>query len=113
MKAGGKQGVCLRYVPPKRRLTFTGLHGVISQKIVLSTHKLFIHTVCDHILSGKRSDIFTPAGGGMSMLCYRVCLASLGGMRGRREVDGKVKDGAVGQCHHQLLAFFFLDPISP
>jgi hypothetical protein len=24
-----------RYVPPKRRLTFNGLHGVISQKIVL------------------------------------------------------------------------------
>jgi hypothetical protein len=24
-----------RYVPPKRRLTFSGLHGVISQKIVL------------------------------------------------------------------------------
>jgi hypothetical protein len=26
---------CSRYVPPKRRLTFYGLHGVISQKIVL------------------------------------------------------------------------------
>jgi hypothetical protein len=24
-----------RYVPPKRRLTFNGLHGIISQKIVL------------------------------------------------------------------------------
>jgi hypothetical protein len=24
------------YVPPKHRLTFNGLHGVISQKIVLS-----------------------------------------------------------------------------
>jgi hypothetical protein len=24
-----------RYVPPKRRLTFNGLHGFISQKIVL------------------------------------------------------------------------------
>jgi hypothetical protein len=27
----------VRYVPPKRRLTLTGLHGVISQKMVLFT----------------------------------------------------------------------------
>jgi hypothetical protein len=25
----------MRYIPPKRPLTFNGLHGVISQKIVL------------------------------------------------------------------------------
>jgi hypothetical protein len=26
---------CMRYVPPKRRLTFKGIHGVISQKILV------------------------------------------------------------------------------
>jgi hypothetical protein len=31
VKAGGKRP----YVLPKRRLTFNGLHGVISQKIVI------------------------------------------------------------------------------
>jgi hypothetical protein len=38
VKAGGKQkSVChLRYVPPKRRLIFNGLHDVISVKIELS-----------------------------------------------------------------------------
>jgi hypothetical protein len=45
VKAGGKQRVfssaCsstlkwMRYVPPKRRLTFNGIHGVISQKVGL------------------------------------------------------------------------------
>jgi hypothetical protein len=50
-EAGGKQGLCFhtafffrlflrpwiwrRYVPPKRRLTLNGLHGVISQNMVL------------------------------------------------------------------------------
>jgi hypothetical protein len=34
-----------RYVPPKRRLNFNGLHGVISQKIALTTwfHVGFLH----------------------------------------------------------------------
>jgi hypothetical protein len=52
VKAGGKQSFDAGFllglffnpkdgdVPPKRRLTFNGLHGVISQKIVL-----FITTV--------------------------------------------------------------------
>jgi hypothetical protein len=42
MKAGDKQTLGLFFnaedggdVPPKRRLTFIGLHGVISQKIEL------------------------------------------------------------------------------
>jgi hypothetical protein len=33
VKAGGK--LVRRCVPPKRRLTFSGLHGVIPQEIVL------------------------------------------------------------------------------
>jgi hypothetical protein len=46
---------CRRYVPPKRRLTFDGLHGVISQKTELSTTWEWIET------RGFISDLaFTP-----------------------------------------------------
>jgi hypothetical protein len=39
VKAGGEEGkkkeLVLRHVPPKRRLNFNGIHGVVSQKIEL------------------------------------------------------------------------------
>jgi hypothetical protein len=38
--------ICRRYFPPKRRLTFNGLHGVISQKIVVL---LTINSICKGI----------------------------------------------------------------
>jgi hypothetical protein len=50
VKAGGKKRIKRRYVPRKRRLTFNGLHGVLSQKILL-----FIINVFPHLYLGLSS----------------------------------------------------------
>jgi hypothetical protein len=75
ISAGGKGATCLhadflfslffrpwrwrRYVPPKRRLTLNGLHGVISQKMVL-----FIFSVDDRIMNEYRAFLGMRIGKG-------------------------------------------------
>lgn len=60
----------------------------------------------------NREDIFIPSRGGKSVLCYRVCLASLGGMGGGREVDGKGEGRGGRSVSSSTSCFFFLDSIS-
>jgi hypothetical protein len=41
VKAGGKHSLKMEgHVPPKRRLTFNGIHGILSQKIELLLKKM-------------------------------------------------------------------------
>jgi hypothetical protein len=48
-----------RYVPPKRRLTFNGLHGVISQKVVSTLH-LHVCTDRDAVFPVRQeADLYT------------------------------------------------------
>lgn len=60
----------------------------------------------------NRGDIFIPAGGGKSVLCYRVCLACLGGLGGGREVDGKGEGRGGRSVSSSTSCLFLLDPIS-
>jgi hypothetical protein len=39
-----------RYVPPKSRLTFNGLHGVISQKMVFFSFTLVLHELLNILI---------------------------------------------------------------
>jgi hypothetical protein len=78
---------------------------------MISTHKLFIHTVCEHVLSGEEA-IFSLLQG-VRCLCYvTVCLASLGGMGKGREVDEKGEGRNGRSVSSSTSCLFLLDPIS-
>jgi hypothetical protein len=59
-----------RYVPPKRRLTFNGLHGVVSQKMVL-----FISTAV-RTSNPTTENVFKMYGSGYLVKLTRRCWSS-------------------------------------
>jgi hypothetical protein len=66
-----------QYIPPRYQLTFTGLHGVISQKIEFFTVKVicFVIGLCSHFCKlDKLSSIERPAfhRGGLGSIPGRV-----------------------------------------